>query len=89
MKRSDQYLELSKENKQNNIPIFLKNLSYFRKIEEIFKNNQNDVEIAVIARYQLYIYLKKNELILQVKDNVRKKNIDHFFQNELEIKTTY
>ena len=76
MKRMDQYIEeLKKENTK--IPSYLDtdydvSLGNFNSLEDAFKVNDDDdptIRIHLVARYQYYIWLKKNKLLLEDENN--------------------
>jgi len=88
MKRLDQYLEQLNKDKQE-IPAYLNEdsisvLDSFQTIEEILQSNQINLKMALIARYQFYLWLKKKDLIPQVENKLTKKNI-HFYYIKLYI----
>lgn len=81
MKRMDQYIQ-GLEKKE--IPFhlteeFLTMLDPFDTVDDIIiQSNRNDLKMALIARYQLYLWLKRNNLFIENNDDITKENITLF-----------
>lgn len=87
MKRMDQYVQEWVEHQpKTNIPIYLTDefpliLDSYRNVEEVFQTDDNNVKIALFSQYQLYLWLKKNQLLVSFDKNIYLKRIKKQFEN--------